>query len=72
MEQPAALLLVLGGLFAIAGAVCDWEWFMNSRKARPLVSLLGRGGTRIFYFILGAGIAVLGLLITFGVVGSGQ
>jgi drug/metabolite transporter superfamily protein YnfA len=72
MREPAALLLVLAGLFAMAGGVFDWEWFMNNRKAQAFVNWLGRGGARVFYVILGLAIAILGLLITFGVVASGR
>ena len=68
MKEPLALLLVLGGLFAVAGGVFDWEWFMGHRKARVFVKLLGRNGARIFYCILGSVVAVLGVLITFGFV----
>ena len=70
MKEPLGLLLVLGGLFAIAGAVFNWEWFMSSRKARTLVRLLGRSGARISYCLLGSAITILGLLITFGIVAS--
>ena len=70
MKEPLGLLLVLGGLFAIAGAVFNWEWFMSSRKARTLVKFAGRGGARIFYCLLGSAIAIAGLLITFGVIAS--
>jgi hypothetical protein len=74
MREPAALLLVLAGLFAMAGGVFDWGWFMNNRKAQTFVNvnLLGRGGARVFYVILGLAIAIPGLLITFGVVASGR
>lgn len=64
------MLLVLAGLFGIAGGVFDWEWFMSNRKARTFVKLLGRGGARIFYCCLGSLLAALGLLITFGIVTS--
>ncbi len=72
MREPAALLLVLAGLFAMAGGIFDWEWFMNNGKAQAFVNWLGRGGARVFYIILGLAIAILGLLITFGVVASGR
>jgi len=72
MREPAALLLVLAGLFARQGAYLTGIWFMNNRKAQAFVNLLGRGGARIFYVILGLAVAILGLLITFGVVASGR
>jgi hypothetical protein len=68
MKEPWGLFLVLVGLFAIAGGVFDWEWFMSNRKAWVFVKLLGRNGARIFYCILGLVVAVLGVLITFGIV----
>ncbi len=70
MKEPLGLLLALAGLFAIAGGVFNWEWFMSNRKARTLVRLLGRSGARIFYCLLGSAITILGLLITFGIVAS--
>ncbi len=60
------------GLFAICGAAFDWEWFMNNRKAQFFVRLLGRPGTRIFYGVLGAGLAVLGGLMVAGIVQESQ
>jgi len=72
MREPAAILLVLAGLFAMAGGAFDWEWFMNNRKAQAFVNLLGRGSARVFYIILGLAIAIPDLLITFGVVASGR
>ena len=70
MKEPWGLLLVLAGFFAIAGGLFDWEWFMSNRKARLFVKLLGRGGTRVFYCVLGSALAVLGVLIAFGIVTS--
>ena len=68
MKDPVGLILVVAGLFAVAGGVLDWEWFMNNRKAQVFVNWLGRGEARVFYIILGLAIAILGLLITFEVV----
>ena len=70
MKEPWGLLLVLAGLFAIAGGLFDWEWFMSNRKARAFVKLLGRNGARIFYCVLGLVVAVLGLLLAFGIISS--
>ena len=65
--NPIGLLIVAAGVFAIAGAVCNWEWFMNARKARGMVKLLTRNGARIFYAVLGLVLVVLGILITAGI-----
>lgn len=50
------------------GAICNWEWFMNARKARFMVKILTRNGARIFYGILGLALVVLGVLATMGIV----
>ncbi len=65
--NSTGLLIVGAGLFSIAGAVCDWDFFINSRKARLFVSMFGRTGARIFYGVLGFAILILGTLITLGV-----
>lgn len=57
------------GLFSVCGAAFDWEFFMNHRKARRLVRLVGRTGARIFYGILGGSLAVAGLLMAAGIIG---
>ena len=65
--NPIGLILVAGGLFSICGAAFDWDFFINSRKARFFVTIFGRTGARIFYGLLGLAIVVLGVLITVGV-----
>ena len=62
------MVLVAAGLFAIIGAVLDWDWYMNHRKARRISAILGRNGARIFYVIFGLGMSVLGVLITLGII----
>jgi immunity protein 17 of polymorphic toxin system len=58
--------LILGGAFSVVGAWKDWDWFMDNRRARRLVNLLGRKGSRVFYavigFLLAAGGAVMLLI----------
>jgi hypothetical protein len=65
--NPAGFFLVAAGIFSICGAVFDWDWFINSRKAQFFVSIFGRNGARIFYGILGTAIAVMGALLAFGI-----
>lgn len=52
-----------GGLFSIAGAWKDWDFFMDSRKARFLANLLGRQGARIFYAVIGAALVAGGAVV---------
>ena len=65
--NPIGLVLVAGGIFSICGAVFDWEFFINSRKARFFVAIFGRTGARVFYGILGLVIVVFGSLIALGI-----
>ena len=66
--NPHGLLFVAAGAFSILGAVCDWDWFMNARKARSLAKLLTRNGARSFYGVLGLLLVVLGVLGATGIV----
>jgi hypothetical protein len=66
--HPIGLALIIdGGSFSIAGAYFNWDWFMNSRKARPIVAIFGRAGARIFYALIGVALTMLGLLFAIGV-----
>lgn len=65
--DPIGLILVAGGLFSICGAAFDWDFFILSRKAQFFVSIFGRNGARVFYFILGLIIVVMGAMMTLGV-----
>lgn len=58
------------GLFSMVAAVADWDFVMNSRKARPLVWLLGRLGARVFYFLLGLFLFGLASATFFGIISS--
>ncbi len=61
------IFFVLVGLFSILGAIKNWNFFMNNRKAYIWVKLFGRNGARIFYGILGFVIAIIGLGISVGI-----
>lgn len=54
------------GLFVTSAAVFNWEWYYQLQKARWIESLCGRGGARVFFGLLGAGLIVLGLTIATG------
>lgn len=66
--NPQGLLFVGIGLFSLCGAICDWDWFINSRKARLFVAIFGRGGARVFYAVLGTAIATYGALSSMGII----
>ncbi|MEM9534084.1 MAG: immunity 17 family protein [Cyanobacteria bacterium P01_E01_bin.45] len=56
------------GAFTLCGAVMDWDWFMNSRRARFFVKVFGRAGARVVYGLLGAAFVTFGLLTVLGVI----
>ncbi|MBT3379949.1 MAG: hypothetical protein HN742_03050 [Lentisphaerae bacterium] len=66
--NPIGLIFIAAGAFTMAGAICDWDWYMNSRKARFFVSILSRNGARIFYGLLGLAFVVVGVLAAMGII----
>lgn len=62
------VILIVVGLFSLAGGVFNWDWFMNQRKSKIIVKILKRTGARIFYSILGIAIALIGVLALTGIV----
>lgn len=62
------LILLGAGLFAVAGAALDWDWFMNHPKARLFVNLFGRAGARVFYILLGLFLAAMGSGVMLGLI----
>ena len=62
--NPFGLLIVALGLFSIAGGLQDWPFFWNNRRARLMTTILTRRGARVFYVIIGIGLAVLGVCAT--------
>lgn len=59
--------IVAAGAFSLSGAVFDWEWFMNHRKARPFVEAFGRESARMLYGFLGFALIAFGLMKASGV-----
>jgi hypothetical protein len=63
------LVVTAVGLFAAAGGIYGWGWFMNNSKARFVSMVLTPTGARIFYVVLGVGLALVGALVFLGVAG---
>jgi len=66
--NPIGLLIVVGGVFTAGCGIVDWEWAMTNRRARFLSRLITRTGARAFYGVVGAGMIVVGTLMTIGVI----
>ncbi|MBN1440728.1 MAG: immunity 17 family protein [Anaerolineales bacterium] len=65
MPVWTVVILVGAGLYCLAGAVFDWEWFLGGRRSEIFVRILGRLGARFLYALVGllvAGIGIAGAL----------
>ena len=60
-----ALLIILAGGFSIFCAYKDYDWYMDSRKARFWVRILGRDGARKFYIGIGVFLVLIGVVTLF-------
>ena len=65
-QYGLALLVLAGGLFSTVCAAKDYDWFMESRKAKRLTGIIGRQAARIFYMFLGACMALAGIFLFVG------
>ncbi len=63
MERFLPFLIIACGLFSLVCAVMNWNWFMNHRKAKFMISVIGRTGARIFYGVLGLFICTVGVVL---------
>lgn len=66
--SPEGIVLMAFGIFTLAAAVGNWNWFMNNRKARFIVKIFTREGARYFYGFIGLGFILAGLLGTIGII----
>ena len=63
------IILILVGLFSIAGGYFDWNWFMENRRARFISKILGsRERGRIFYILLGTFTIGFAIVVMLGLV----
>ena len=61
MPAWTSTLFVAAGLFSLAGAAFDWQWFMANSRAAVFVRLIGRTGARVLYALLGLFLVGLGM-----------
>ena len=47
------IVFMFAGLFIAFCAAMNFDWFMESTKARFFAKLFGRNGARVFYIVLG-------------------
>ncbi|MDP1587988.1 MAG: immunity 17 family protein [Prosthecobacter sp.] len=54
------VFLLSGGLFTLAAALLNWDWFFRHPTAAPVTFILGRSGARVAYACLGLLLAGVG------------
>ena len=62
------LLCVAGGIYSLCGSYFNWDLFLNGRKVRFIVSVIGRNRARVFYAVIGLALLVFGILGLTGVI----
>ncbi len=65
------VIIVLGGLFCIIGALFNWDLLMenkSSRWSRYGIRLLSRNASRILYFLIGLALVIIGAIGVLGVI----
>ncbi|NOR89625.1 MAG: hypothetical protein GQ524_05165 [Anaerolineales bacterium] len=68
--NPVGFILIAIGLFSFAGGLFNWNWFMNTRRARALVRSIRPVGARVFYMVLGMIVIVFGVFVSFNGIGG--
>ena len=58
-----AVVAYLAGIFVLVSVLADWNRFFAHPRARFFVDILGRGGARLFYAVLGSGLLFLGFCL---------
>ena len=57
------IVFVVLGLCSMGGAIRQWSWFVNNWRARKAAKKTGGNvGMRIFYFVIGLGFFVIGVI----------
>ncbi len=65
-DDVMSVVLMGAGLFALAGSLGGWSWFLSNARARRVVGVFGAAGARVFYALVGGGLtgAGIGWLVT--------
>lgn len=61
-EYFILILFIALGLFSMVAAILNLDWYFKTSGAMMFVNWFGRGGARVFYAFLGAGLVSCGTL----------
>ena len=61
-EYFILILFIALGLFSMVAAILNLDWYFKTSGAVVVVNGCGRGGARVFYAVLGAGLVACGTL----------
>lgn len=61
-EYMILAIFIALGLFSVVAALFNFDWYFETSGAMTFVKWLGRGGARIFYFLLGLALVTCGIL----------
>ena len=63
MKIAIIVLLILGGLVLLLGAIFSWDWMLRSRRSRYIVERLGIEQGRIIYGVIGIILIIIALIV---------
>ena len=66
MLNIVLILVMVGGLITLLGAIIGWEGMFRDRRSKRIVDSFGITGARIIYGIVGTTIAIVALLSLLG------
>jgi hypothetical protein len=62
MDTLIVILVFIGGLITLLGAVLNWKGMYRSRRAKGIVSTVGLTGARIIYSLVGLLLMIVAIL----------
>ena len=66
MLNIVLILVMVGGLITLLGAIIGWEGMFRDRRSKRIVDSFGITGARIIYGIVGTTIAIVAMLSLLG------